>query len=249
MKNLFSRPFFKMSKRVSHDNSEVFTEYLSRIDPDRLLAVLSNQSAPVWESEIMTELLPDLDIVSGSALELYRYHFVLFHQMYRLSDDLAGKGYYLHIHFMNIFLCKYPETGKCGFYFPETGRFCAEPVFEGTSLCSCHKKRQRFDAIEHLSDRYFYLDETNFFAVSQETAEKFLSGAWNLLCNYEDVKKCYEILELPENSDLKTVKLRFRLLAKQLHPDLNSGLDKKFAEINTAYRKLVNYITFRSFDP
>ena len=154
---------------------------------------------------------------------------------------------YLHIHFMNIFLSGYPEAGLCRHYDADSGLFCkVVSSLETNQLCDFHFSRISDSSIDSLSDRYFYLDPKNFHTVSEDDAESFLAGAWNLLTNYDECRDSYEILGLPENSDLKTVKARFRLLAKEHHPDLSTGHHEKFSQINSAYRSVVNYIQCRN---
>lgn len=57
----------------------------------------------------------------------------------------------------------------------------------------------------------------------------------------------YAALELPEGAPLDEVKRAYRRLARELHPDLHPGLsaeelddlERRFAEVSAAYRKLV----------
>lgn len=224
----------------------VFDSYIEKLDTAQLKQFLMSQQKPCWESEVLTELLPELNLVSGPAIEMYRCHFVLFHQLYRLADELYVAGHYLHVHFMGLHLVKFPENQYCRHYLDDAGEFCRELVFsQETRQCKFHHERISPNSIDCLSDRYFYLDWENFFAVNEDTAESFISGAWNLLCNYEDLKECYKILGLPENSDLKLVKLHFRSLAKKFHPDLNPDFHQEFSRINSAYRRLIGYLSVK----
>lgn len=226
--------------------NSIFHEYLDKLDPGVIRSFLTSHQKPCWESDLLTHLLPELNLVSGSALEMYRCHFALFHRLYLLADELYCEDFYLHVHFMSIHLIKFPETGHCRHYSHDYGRFCREIIFsENTRQCEFHHERTLPQSIECLSERYFYLDWENFFAVNEETAESFISGAWNLLCNYEDLVDCYKILDLPENSNLKVVKMQFRNLAKKFHPDLNPDFHQEFSRINSAYRRLIGYLTVR----
>jgi DnaJ-class molecular chaperone len=50
----------------------------------------------------------------------------------------------------------------------------------------------------------------------------------------------YKILGLNANSKLEDVKIKYKSLAKQYHPDKPGGDSDKFKEINTAYDEIIN---------
>ncbi|MDN5280612.1 MAG: hypothetical protein PWR01_4577 [Clostridiales bacterium] len=228
------------------DKQEIFKDYADQICPVRLEEFLVSQTKPCWESDVFASLLPDLDLISAPAIELFRFHFVLFHHLFALQKKLFESDKYLHVHFMSINLAKYPEAGLCRHYFADSGTFCSETAHsDGAGLCSFHLDPASTGACELLSERYFYLDQANFFSVSEENAEAFIAGAWNLLMNYQDLVQCYEILGLPENTDLKLVKRHFRHLAKKYHPDINPEFSAEFSRINTAYRRLLGYLSVK----
>jgi DnaJ-domain-containing protein 1 len=55
------------------------------------------------------------------------------------------------------------------------------------------------------------------------------------------VRSSYHVLGLPDGADFDTVKLAYRKLALQYHPDLNAGdveTTKKMAEINSAFSNI-----------
>jgi DnaJ-class molecular chaperone len=56
------------------------------------------------------------------------------------------------------------------------------------------------------------------------------------------MEKYYEILELPINSNLETIKKKYRQLSKIYHPDKNNGDDTKMKLIVEAYNNLSNYL-------
>jgi hypothetical protein len=186
-------------------------------------------------------------MVNGSALELFRHHFVLYHQLFNLKDLFYAQHKYLHIHFMNTVLVDFPDIGQCRHYFAAAGQFCKAVAGNAQrNLCDFHAQKIPECMLDNLSERYFYFDVANFFAISQENAESFVAGAWQLLVNHQDMLNCYKILGLPENSDLKLVKKHFRCLAKKFHPDLNPRYSKDFSEINDAYRKLIKYLSVKA---
>ncbi|MFZ5949342.1 MAG: DNA-J related domain-containing protein, partial [Candidatus Rifleibacteriota bacterium] len=174
----------------------MLNSYLQQIELLRLESFLASQPEPVYESILLGEFCPQLNQINGPAIELYRWHFALFHQLYRLKDRLVASNSYLHIHFMGIHLTAYPGAGECRYY--EDSRFCRAEINEDDeSLCAFHRGKCEESALNELSDRYFYLDPENFFALKEENAEAFISGAWNLLVNYDEVQACYKTLGLP----------------------------------------------------
>ncbi len=64
-------------------------------------------------------------------------------------------------------------------------------------------------------------------------------------------KDYYKILGLPSFSDLETVKLSYRKLARKYHPDLNGGnkkAEERFKEINEAYDALNGLEKKKAYD-
>lgn len=50
----------------------------------------------------------------------------------------------------------------------------------------------------------------------------------------------WEILGIPQGSTEKEIKLAYRKLAREFHPDRNSGSSERFIEIQKAYERLLN---------
>jgi len=74
------------------------------------------------------------------------------------------------------------------------------------------------------------------------TIDSFLSGTWEILANYDEYKKSFDILDLPETATLPEIKKKFKILAKKYHPDKGSNIENKFKEINNAYQLLLRII-------
>ena len=51
-------------------------------------------------------------------------------------------------------------------------------------------------------------------------------------------KDYYDILGVPQNTSKEDIKRAYHILAHQFHPDKNKGNEKRFKEINEAYRIL-----------
>ncbi len=62
------------------------------------------------------------------------------------------------------------------------------------------------------------------------------------------MKDYYEILGIPFNSSQEDIKRAYRILAHQYHPDKNNGNEKRFKEINEAYRILSYSKTKQEYD-
>src|SRR5262249_53078059 len=75
----------------------------------------------------------------------------------------------------------------------------------------------------------------------------FLHAVGALAMSVDADPSAYAALELPESASLEEVKRAYRRLARELHPDLHPGasaedlrdLERRFAEVSAAYRKLV----------
>ncbi len=126
-----------MKKQQTDD----FLSYLNRLNRDALQNYLENLREPVWECELIRIAFPDADLSSGSALEIYRWHFVLFHVLYELVPVFAELNSYLHIHFMRTCVRKYPAAGRCRYFDDEQVEFCAALCSNDAQFCDFHQAR------------------------------------------------------------------------------------------------------------
>ncbi|NCB37516.1 MAG: hypothetical protein EOM80_01995 [Erysipelotrichia bacterium] len=229
-----------MNRQNSHrPENKGFVDYLQQLKLEELAGVLENQQEPVWECELMKVAFPEADLINGAPLEIYRWHFVLFHVLYKLASEFAGRGLYLHIHFMRTCVKKNPGPTLCRYFDDKLTNFCGALCREDRQLCDFHFQKIDDAAIDSLSERYFYLNPANFEALSCENAEKFIGGAWNLLQNPKEYHRCLRVMGLPEGVSIDLLKKRFRYLAKTMHPDTNAVHHDEFAQINSAYRMLL----------
>ena len=215
---------------------------MANIDRLNLEQTLRHLSAPCFESELLSAAFQKFGIMQASALELYQHHFLLFHMLYVLQNEFRQEGRYLHIHFMRTMLLSYPCADECRHYLADPGVFCKEPVIAGRELCHHHLEIVGEHALEHLSERWFYLDESNFFSFDAESAEAFINGAWQLLKNSGEFDQSLAALELPRSPTLPMVRQAFRRLAKKFHPDVGGDDKDKFFRINRAYRFLMQVL-------
>ena len=222
---------------VSGGKMNAFDRQLESIDTGKIRAFLLSRQTPCYESELMKVAFPEMRIAESDPLALYKSHFILFHILYCLKDDFYEEHKYLHIHFMRTTLADYPPEGQCRFFEEHTGQFCGTPNRVGNH-CEFHSKKIRENELDEISDKYFYFDRDNFFALDAETAKTFIEGTWEILSHYDEYQKSFRILDLPDSANITDVKKKFRILAKKYHPDLGEKSHEKFNEINRAYRLL-----------
>lgn len=227
------------------DDMNDFSAKLQRLDFDKLKEHLQSLKSPCFESELYKIAFPQSRISGADPLELYQNHFLLFHALYKIQDELYLENKYLHVHFMRTSFVDYPAAGICRFYDEHVGRFCGEVCTEGADYCDYHLEIVGESEIEELSARYFYLDKKNFYRLNSETAEAFMRGTWETLKYYDDYRESLRILDLPESADIDMIKRKFRALAKVHHPDLGARSHERFNEINRAYRLLVQLRAFK----
>jgi hypothetical protein len=228
-----------LENRVDKDEWE---ERLAGIDGKEMESFIEDLTYPCYESELLKIAFPGMDILHADPLTLYRNHFLLFHYLFLLQDKYYKKNMYLHIHFMRTYLLAYPERGKCRFYEADPGRFCRVDNPDGELYCDFHRKLVGDTELEAMSVKYFYLDWTNYYGLDAETARLFVDGAWEILSNYDDYRKSFVLLDLPETSSVDDIKRKFKQLAKKYHPDKGAESHEKFVEINRAYRLLMRLI-------
>lgn len=219
-----------------------FIKQLNLVNKEKIREYLLSLKSPCYESELLKIAFPDMDIANASTLVLYQNHFILFHLLYILQNEFYKENKYLFVHFMRTFLASYPKHGICRFYDEYSGHFCGAVCSSNEDYCDFHWKRMEDNAIEELSDRYFYLDKKNFYSMNEETINDFLNGTLDMLNHYDDYERSLKILDISVTPDINLVKKKFRLLAKKYHPDQGGQSNEKFNEINRAYRLLLKMI-------
>jgi len=215
---------------------------------EKLKRIIIDSKKHLYEAQVLRSLY-DISISDLKSIELYQYHFALFHLLYKLQEYFRFENKYLNVHFMKIYLVNYPEISKCRFLDKNYGVFCNEDAEKGNSYCNFHQTKIDETALENQSIKYFYLCEDNYNSLDEKNAEAFISGAWELLFNYNEFKNALMILNLPENCTIEMVKTSYRNLAKKFHPDLNhdlngenSSINEEFFKINNAYQFLLKVL-------
>ncbi|MBN2546799.1 MAG: DnaJ domain-containing protein [Spirochaetes bacterium] len=238
---------------MNKDQNE-FDDKIKQLDIKKLKKFLLELRGPCFESELLKVIFHNINIMSLDSLTLYQSHFMLFYLLYNLQNEFYKENKYLHIHFMRTFLAEYPDKNKCRFYNEYLGNFCNDKCQNDDIYCNFHLKKMGQSNLENLSSKYFYLDKSNYYKIDKDNAEELINGAWEVLANYEDYKKSFQILDLPETADLSMIKKRYKYLAKKYHPDCINfespeiNLDKKFNEINNAYRYLLKILELKNIN-
>lgn len=212
---------------------------LSEINTKALNELIGNE--PVYESKMLKAAFDSINILGVPAVELYRYHFTLFHKLYSMQNEYAKNGQYLHVHFMRTALFEYPADDKCAYFNENTMSFCSAPIVENSTHCKVHSEQLGDSALESLSLKYFYLDNKNYEKLNSVTAESLLSGAWEILSSENSLNDAYLTLGLHGHENSQTVKIRFRELIKKHHPDHGGDRDR-FMDINRAYRFITKWL-------
>jgi len=221
------------------NQKDEFAIQLSQIDKDKITQYLFSMTEPCGESELLRLAFPDIEICKCDTLALYQNHFLLFHFLYTLQNQLFEQSKYLYIHFMRTIIVDYPSEGNCRFFEESICQFCGASCQNNHPYCDFHAQKQGDMELELLSIKHFYLDRNNYYKLNAETADAFISGTWELLRHYDEYINSFKILDLPETSDIQLIKKKFRTLARQYHPDHGAASSEKFNEINNAYRLLL----------
>jgi len=208
------------------------------LDINAIKRFLLGNSDAVYEIALLKFCFPDCyDSIFASNLAMYKYHFNLFHFLYRLQMMLDIDGeYYLRISPINIRLIQKSKE-DCAYFFDDKSRFCDNIRCAGSSYCAEHSNYEI--NLEYLSVREFYLDKNNYYTVNEELIEQMLKGFWTKFENKTELPEYYRCLGLEENASKSAIKTRFRELSKLYHPDKNNGIDGDFKKINRAYRILM----------
>lgn len=141
--------------------------------------------------------------------QLYPVHFLLFHVLYRLRDQLAREGECVNISPLRLSICEL-AMGAVSTSMPES----ADPL------------------------REFYLDLSQYF-LSEKTIQEMMDNFWvgNTLSRpgHLEATEAGKVLgfdKLPEQ--FSTVKKRFRKLVMRAHPD-RGGDTREVQELNQAF--------------
>ena len=60
--------------------------------------------------------------------------------------------------------------------------------------------------------------------------------------DYEQFQKALDILNIVSKATTQELKTKYQKLSKKYHPDMPNGDEKKFIEINEAYKLILQYM-------
>lgn len=175
--------------------------------------ILHDHPAGISEHALLTALEAQQQFgaergVYDSGLTLFQCHFLLFHTLYRLRDQLLGgaAAVDIEIHCLNIRLI--PLAG-------EGGAFPA-----------------RHDPLRH-----YYLDLDNLRETTAGEVESLLNRFWQRYLAADGRGEALALLGLREPVSAEEIKAQYRSLVMEHHPD-RGGDKEKLQQINRAMQQL-----------
>lgn len=156
--------------------------------------ILQEEAEGIREYELLSQLrelaLPVFSEGSFSdTLVLFRCHFLLFHLLYLLQEQLLRQeAGVLEIHFTQIRLRPWPEA-------------------RGNLPGPVDRVRE------------YYLDLANLEGMAKEDVEQLIDRFWVEYQSYLRQPECYAVLGLEPTASQPEIKRRYRELALRHHPD------------------------------
>ena len=215
---------------------------------NELLAFLKSRPQPVAETVLLREFLPGArEALKGSvSLELFRYHFLLYHSLYRLAEELeqSDAKYLLYIKTINVYLLKKPAPGFCRYFDESKPGFCGVKTGGEELYCAFHRLRtaglRDAGILGDAGTRQYYLHLDNMESADEQTLKMWEQGIFRYAASHEEIDRSLKVLGLSADFSLKRLKNRYRYLCKQHHPDTACGAGRRqdFSEIQHAYQVL-----------
>lgn len=173
---------------------------LSLILTETLLAILRAHPDGLSEHDLIRKLAHDDPAFGPDAytdeLSLFQCHFILFHHLYRLRDDLWHKRQGdLAIHCLKIALRPCPDG---------TGHLPATP-----------------DPL-----RAYYLDLTHLEKTGKQEVLQLLDAFWRRYTRHDRRAEALAELGLADPVDYLEIKRSYRELAMEHHPDRGGEMEK-----------------------
>ncbi len=177
---------------------------------EELLRILTAFPLGLSEYDLISELRSSTSLIpdrfGADNLLLFRTHFILFNGLYRLKEELEEGG---------------------------------ELTLEITPLSIRLRNIERYEGKDAIVERRgkklsdYYLDMENLEGTTKQDVDKMLDSFWTRYLARDDRKEALDLLDLADPVDHKTIRKRYRSLAREFHPD--RGGDKvRLQEINAA---------------
>lgn len=175
--------------------------------------LIAQHPAGLSEFELLSRLDddPENTFEKGNmrdSLNLFQTHFLLFHALYRLQTALADAG---------------------------------EAYLEISALCiRLHpfKQSDRQQLAGHDPLRDYYLDLANLEQTQQADVDAMLGNFWRRYLLHDQRTEYLAVLQLEEGASSDEIRLQYRRLAMQHHPD-RGGDTERLQQINEAYAALM----------
>jgi len=194
---------------------------------DILTVLILDHPEGVSEHQLLTLLQkPPYNFFAKDALTdpllLFQTHFLLFHCLYCLREQwLKNNIGILNISALQIIKAPIAKTSSNSNLFSNT----------------------RFNLEQADPLAQYYLDCSHLTSTTSEDVEALLSGFWKKISaplSTEPLEHALSIMNLEPPITLKDLKVQYRRLAQQYHPD-KGGDSEHFKNICRAYHQLKHY--------
>ncbi|MCR8921463.1 DnaJ domain-containing protein [Dasania sp. GY-MA-18] len=189
-----------------------------------ILHFIKQQRAAVTEHELLTALQQQGEFdglqvaglgatAASNDLALFRRHFLIMNALYQLQQQLLADGLHLQISPLCIQLAPLAAS-------------------HGSSLA---------DVLESPALAEYYGDLSNLADTDEGDVQQLLTGFWQRYLAEDKQVEAYQQLGLPVDASWQEVKLAYRRLAKQYHPD-HGGDHEQFIALRSAFEVLAQVL-------
>lgn len=199
-----------MNRYAYSERSSLIPYLINKIE-----IILKKNPQGISEYELISHLKkePDNDLEQinlQDSLELFQIHFMVMHSLYSLRDRWLAE---------------------------KTHSLQISPMLICVMAYSAGSKEELTE-IDHL--RAYYLDLSHLENTDAEAADNLISSFWEKYIASPDRLDALAMLGLDEGVSFEQIKLRYRQLAMEIHPD-RGGCSRRFADITQAMNTLKTY--------
>ncbi len=223
------------------------------LDRRAVLEYLKNSPGAVNETVLLKRFCADTEsdtgLSEGISVDLYKKHFILYHHLYRLAQELEGSPWYLHIRLVNIALIRRPEKGFCQFFDEDRGFFCPAEAGKGKNYCPRHEEEMqslgREGILGAVSMASYYLNTENYRSMDAGKLDRMTRGVFYYAANQEEIERARRVMGLSADFTKERIRRRYLYLSKQTHPDRLEGERGSFQDLQEAYQILLEVASSR----